>query len=112
MSDYIGQIGCLVILQIIDVSVRSYSIVFPFSVALLRYLLVVKHEWVNSVGIKKVVNMIIVSSIILPIFMDLSFQFPITDYAHGPFNQCIGRFEVYFNPTHGDPFTPGKTIHL
>ena len=71
--------------------------------------IVVQHDWVSSIGMKKVVNIVIVTSIIVPVFMDLSFQFPITDFAHGPYNHCIGRFEVYFNPTHKDPFTPGKS---
>ena len=35
-------------------------------------------------------------------------QFPISDIQHGPYNYCIGRFEVYFNPTHPDPVTPGR----
>ena len=63
----------------------------------------------SPLKMKKVVNIVIVTSIMVPIFMDLSFQFPITDFAHGPYNHCIGRFEVYFNPTHKDPFTPGKS---
>ena len=30
------------------------------------------------------------------------------DHIHGPFSFCQGRFEVFFNPTHPDPITPGR----
>jgi len=39
--------------------------------------------------------------------MTISLQYPISDYIHGSFNYCKGRFEVFFNPTHPDPITPG-----
>ena len=40
--------------------------------------------------------------------MTISLQYPVSDYIHGPFNYCKGRFEVFFNPTHPDPITPGR----
>jgi hypothetical protein len=33
----------------------------------------------------------------------LSTQFPVFDNSLGPFQQCIGRFEIYFNPQHEVP---------
>jgi hypothetical protein len=33
----------------------------------------------------------------------LSVQFPVFDYSQGPFQQCSGRFEIYFNPKHEVP---------
>jgi hypothetical protein len=108
MSDYIGTVGCLLNAQLLDVFVRFYHFCFPASVALLRYLFVVKHLWVKSVGMKTVVNYIIALTLILPLIMTISVQFPISEFIHGPFQFCIGRFETYFNPTHPDPFTPGR----
>ena len=49
-----------------------------------------------------------VLSIIIPMIMTISINYPISDFIHGPYHHCAGRFEVYFNPTHPDPFTPGR----
>ena len=108
MSDYIGTVGCLLNTQLLDVFVRFYHFCFPASVALLRYLFVVEHLWVKSKGLKTVVNYVIALTLILPLVMTVSVQFPISEFIHGPYQFCIGRFETYFNPTHPDPFTPGR----
>ena len=108
MSDYIGTVGCLIVMHLLDVFVRFYNLFFPVTVALLRYLFAVQHQWVKRFGMKNAVNRIIFLSIVGPLLMNLSLQFPISDFIHGPFNHCIGRFEVYFNPTHPDPLTPGR----
>jgi len=50
LSDYIGTIGCLLSVHIIDVFARFYNFSFPVSVALLRYLFVVEHIWVKAKG--------------------------------------------------------------
>ena len=107
MSDYIGLIGCTFIMHFLDVYIRVYSLYFPLSIALLRYIFVVHHGWARSVGIKRVVYQSIAISLLIPLFMTITVQFPIADFIHGPFYHCIGRFEVYFDPKHSDPFTPG-----
>ena len=108
MSNYIGIVGCVFLMHFLDVYIRVCSLYFPLTVALLRYLLVVQHKWVKSVGLHQVVLGSIVFSLVIPLFMTAAVQYPIADFIHGPFNHCIGRFEVYFNPTHSDPFTPGR----
>jgi hypothetical protein len=95
-------------MHLLDVFVRFYNLFFPVTIALLRYLFVVQDEWVKRFGMKKAVTGIILLSILVPLMMDLTFQFPIVDFVHGPYNHCIGRFEVYFNPLHPDPLTPGR----
>ena len=56
----------------------------------------------------RVVSVAIVLSIVIPVLMAMAVNYPISDFIHGPYNHCIGRFEVYFNPKHPDPFTPGR----
>jgi hypothetical protein len=53
MSDYIGFYGCIFLVQFLDVFIRLLSVLLPLAVALLRYLLIVKHTWVRSVGITR-----------------------------------------------------------
>jgi hypothetical protein len=107
MCDYIGTWGCLFSIHLMDVFVRFYGFCFPVSIALVRYLFVVQYSWVKFVGMKSVVNFVITLTVIVPMIMTLSVQFPISDFIHGPFNRCIGRFETFFNPMHPDPITPG-----
>ncbi len=107
VSDYIGTWGCLMGPHLLDVFVRFYGFCFPISIALVRYLFVVQNSFVKIVGMKSVVNFLITLTIIVPIIMTLSVQFPISDFVHGAFNRCIGRFETFFNPMHPDPITPG-----
>ena len=59
-------------------------------------------------GMRTVVNSLIVISVIVPLFMTVSVQFPISDTTHGPYQRCIGRFETEFKPLDPDPVTPGK----
>ena len=107
MSNYIGTIGCLATVHLLDVYVRFYNFCYPVSIALVRYLFVVKHIWVKSKGMHSVVNSTIALSFIIPIIMVITVQFPIFDSVHGPYNRCIGRFETYFNPLDLDTITPG-----
>jgi len=107
MTDYIGLVGCLLVIHLLDVFARFYNFVFPVAIALLRYLFVVKSFWVKAVGMKKVVNRVLAFSFIIPLLMTLFVQFPIFDGVHGPFNRCIGRFETVFSPLDPDPITPG-----
>ena len=108
MSTYIGTIGCLISVHFLDVFVRFHNFCFPASIALLRYLFVVKHDWVKKLGMKKVVNCIILITFIIPFLMTVFVQFPIFESIHFPYSRCMGRFETYFNPMHPDPITPGR----
>jgi hypothetical protein len=108
MTDVIGLLGCLITSHFLDVFVRFYNFCFPASIAMIRYLFVVKSLWVKSKGIKKISNLIIAASFIIPFFMTVSVQFPIGTFVHGPFHFCRGRFETYFNPWHEDATTPGR----
>lgn len=59
---------------------------------------------------KKVVNYINALTILVPLFMTLSVQFPISENTHGPYQRCVGRFETEFKPFDPDPVTPGKNL--
>ena len=59
-------------------------------------------------GTESVVNALILISIITPAFLITITRFPTFDFIHGPYNHCLGRFEVYFNPKHPDPITQGE----
>ena len=80
------------------VFLRIYSYCFPMMITVLRYLFVVHSMKVKCFGMARVVNFVILLSILLPILMTISFQYPLSDYIHWSYNNCIGRFEVYFNP--------------
>ncbi len=85
-----------------------YSYCFPMTITVLRYLFVVHSLRVKSIGMVNVVTTVIVLSILIPLLITLSMQYPVSDFIHGPLNHCIGRFEVYFNPYHLDTKTEGK----
>jgi hypothetical protein len=36
----------------------------------------------------------------VPMVVTFFIQFPVYDFTQAPFNHCIGRFEVYFDPKH------------
>ena len=63
------------------------------------------------IGMKTVVNSIIALTIIVPLMMTLSVQYPIFDWVHGPYNRCIGRFDTVFSPLDPDPITPGMMFN-
>jgi len=110
MSDYIGTAGCLISVHFMDVFVRFYNFCFPASIAMLRYLFIVQHSWVKSNGVKPIVNAVIACTMLIPLVMSISVQFPISDSLHAPYSRCTGRFETYFNPTHPDPISPGINL--
>ena len=110
MSDYIGTWGCVLTIHLLDVFLRFYGFCFPVAIPLVRYLFVVQHSWVKCKGMKTIVNRIIGLSVLVPVAMTISVQFPVSDYVHGPFNRCIGRFETFFDPFHPDPITPGLNL--
>ena len=108
MVDYIGEYGCIFFGLLLQNFISSYCLIFPLSVVIIRYILVVHSIRFNKFGINKLVNIILILSLIIPVIMTLSLQYPVSDYVHGPYNYCKGRFEVYFNPTHPDPITLGR----
>jgi hypothetical protein len=108
MVEYIGIFGCLFFSHFIQIFTTLYCLIFPLTIAILRFLFVVNSSWTKTFGVHKLVNIIVSCSILIPIFMTLSLQYPVSDYIHGPFSFCQGRFEVFFNPTHPDPITPGR----
>jgi hypothetical protein len=108
MVDYIGEYGCIFFSLLLQTFISSYCLIFPLSVVILRYILVVHSIRIKKFGINKLVNTILILSLVIPIIMTLSLQYPVSDYVHGPYNYCKGRFEVYFNPTHPDAITPGR----
>ena len=110
MSDYIGTVGCVALPQFIDVFIRIYSSCFPLTITLLRYTIVANCHWTKLRGMDNLVNAVILISILGPVFMTLTLQYPVGDFIHGPFHLCTGRFEVYYDPTHPDPITPGTYI--
>ena len=107
MVDIVGVTGCGVIMLFLDYFVRLHSLFQPFAIAVLRFIFVARTKWLRTFGVSKVINTIIVLSILFPVLITLAVQYPISDQPQGPFNYCIGRFEVYFSPKHEDPFTPG-----
>lgn len=87
---------------------RIYSYCFPMMITVLRYLYVVHSMKVKQFGMFQVVKIFVIVSILFPAVVTISVQYPISDFIHGPFNLCIGRFEVYFNPYHPDTITEGN----
>jgi len=67
---------------------------------------------VKVIGTEKVVNILIIFSFVTPAILVGLSRFPILDFMHGPYNHCIGRFEVYFNPKHPDPITSGNKLQI
>ena len=108
MVDYIGTAGCLFFSHFLQIFTTLYCLIFPLTIAILRYLFVVHAPRIKKFGIQKLVNIIVSLSILVPIFMTLSLQYPVSDYIHGPYSYCQGRFEVFFNPIHPDPITSGR----
>ena len=108
MADYLGETGCFLIALYLAAFISMYTNYLPLEIALVRYLFVVRQNWIKRLGVNRVVNTILILSIILPLFIATSTQYPISDYIHGQYYNCIGRFDAYFNPTHPDPITPGR----
>ncbi len=108
MSDYVGEIGCVYFALLLDQFIRIYSHVLPITVVMVRYLFVLHSNLVKVKGTESVVNALILISIITPAFLITITRFPTFDFIHGPYNHCLGRFEVYFNPKHPDPITQGE----
>jgi hypothetical protein len=103
MKDYVGEFGCGFFMIFLDIFVRFHALFLPALIAILRYLFIVQDNWMKATGVSRVVTFIIALQIFAPTLMTLILQFPVFDFMQGPYNHCIGRFEVYFNPTH-----PGK----
>ena len=100
MKDYVGEFLCGLFMIFVDIFVRFHALFLPALIALLRYLFIVKSDWLKSVGVSTVVNVVIATQVLAPAAITLILQFPTFDFMQGPYNHCIGRFEVYFNPTH------------
>ena len=100
MKDYVGEFSCGFFMIFIDIFVRFHALFLPALVALLRYLFIVQSNWMKSANVASVVNVIIATHVLAPAAMTLIMQFPTFDFMQGPYNHCIGRFEVYFNPMH------------
>jgi len=92
----------------LDIFIRFFALVIPFSTALLRFIYVVLSSHANSRSIKRWAHIIIYMTPVLSLLVALTVQLPPSDFAQGPYSFCLGRFEVYFNPQHPDPVTPGR----
>ena len=108
MVDYIGIVGCVFFSHLLHIFAALYGLIFPLTIAIMRYLFVVHSSWTKNFGIHKLVNIIIYLPFLISVLMTLSVQFPVFDFIHGPLNFCKGRFEVFFNPMHPDPITLGR----
>jgi len=62
----------------------------------------------GSTTIDRISKALVFLTLLIPAGISIITQFPIDDYAQGPYNVCIGRFEVYFDPLNEDPVTPGR----
>jgi hypothetical protein len=107
MVDYVGISGCVFLSHFLQVFFSIYCLIFPLTIAVVRYLFVVQSGWTKRYGMSELINTIVFLSLAVTLFMTISLQYPVSDYIHGPFNYCKGRFEVFFNPMHSDPITPG-----
>ncbi len=112
MSDYVGKIGCGYFALFLDQFIRIYSHALPVTIVLVRYIFVLHSDLVKAIGTEKLVNMIIIFSFVTAAILVGLTRFPILDFMHGPYNHCIGRFEVYFNPKHPDPITSGEKNNI
>jgi hypothetical protein len=110
MVDYVGITGCAFLSHFLQVFFSIYCLIFPLTIAVVRYLFVVQSGWTKRYGMSELINTIVFLSLAVPLFMTISLQYPVSDYIHGPFNYCKGRFEVFFNPMHSDPITPGTVL--
>ena len=108
MVDYIGVGGCVFFSHLLHSFTALYGLIFPLTIAIMRYLFVVHSSWTKNFGIHKLVNIIIYLPFLISVLMTLSLQFPVFDFIHGPLNFCKGRFEVFFNPMHPDSITLGR----
>ncbi len=66
MVDYIGQPGCIVFSLWLQVFISIYCLVFPLTITVVRYVLVVHSSWAKKIGVNKLVNIIVALSIIIP----------------------------------------------
>ena len=112
MVDYVGNAGCIFFSHILQIFTTIYCLLFPLTIAVVRFLFVVCHGWTRRFGISNVVNGVLLLSVAIPSVMTFSLQYPVSDFVHAPLNFCKGRFEVLFNPTHPDPLSPGKVFLL
>jgi len=75
------------IIHFLDIFMRFYNFCFPVAIATVRYLFVVQNLWVRAKGMTKIVNAVIILSIIIPILMMLSVQLPISAQVHFAYNR-------------------------
>lgn len=108
IGDYIGKFGCGFLMLFLDIFIRFFALAIPFSTSLLRFTFVMLSSRFMSRTIHKWATGIIYMPLVVSILEALIVQFPPSDFAQGPYNYCLGRFEVYFNPQHPDPITPGR----
>jgi hypothetical protein len=81
--------------------------VIPIAVALIRFILVESPIGIDRESVTKMHNIIVYGSYIIPAGMVFFLQFPLNDFNQASYYVCMGRFEVYFNPLHPDPISPG-----
>lgn len=112
MKDLIGRIGCGFSMLGLDIYVRFLALEVPFLIALIRYLFVTQSYFLKPENKMKATKFISALAVILPVLVTLFTQFPIEDFPQGPYNFCLGRFEVYYNPLHNDTTTPGRRAGL
>lgn len=108
IRDYIGKFGCGFLMLFLDIFIRFFALAIPFCIALLRFTLVILSSRFMTRTINMWATIFIYMTLALSIFVTLTVQLPPSDFAQGPYNYCLGRFEVYFNPQHPDPITPGR----
>jgi hypothetical protein len=66
MVDYIGQPGCIFFSLLIQIFTSLYCLIFPLTIAVVRYVLVIHSSWANRFGVNKLVNIILTLSLIIP----------------------------------------------
>lgn len=108
IGDFIGESGCGFLLLFLDIFIRTFALLVPFSIALVRYIFISMSSKAKLRKTARIVKTIIYMTLFMSVAITLVAQFPADEFAQGPYFFCIGRFEVYFNPQHLDPVTPGR----
>ena len=66
MVDYIGEPGCVFFSLLLQIFTSLYCLLFPLTIAVVRYALVIHSSWANKFGVNKLVNIIVTLSLIIP----------------------------------------------
>lgn len=110
VSNYIGTVGCGIILLFLDLFLRLQPMTLSVGIAFTRYLLVINPSGLRHQNVQTVTSLILYGSYIITGLMVLLIQLPPSEIGQASFYVCLGRFEVFFDPLHPDSVSPGRRV--